>query len=88
MSDIKTQIRSFIDKNFMVPASLGLKDSDSLLDHQIVDSTGFLELIHFVESDFGISVDETEMVLENFESIDSIARFVTEKRSATSVAGA
>jgi len=88
VSDIKTQIRSFIDKNFMVPASLGLKDSDSLLDHQIVDSTGFLELIHFVESDFGISVDETEMVLENFESIDSIARFVTEKRSATSVAGA
>jgi acyl carrier protein len=67
----------------MVPASLGLQDSDSLLDHQIVDSTGFLELIHFVESEFDIAVDEVEMVLENFESIDSIAQFVTQKRGAT-----
>lgn len=87
MSELKTQIRTFIGKNFLVQSMRDLKDDDSLLDLQIVDSTGFLELIHFVESEFGIAVAEPEMVLENFESIERIEQFVSRKLHAAAASG-
>lgn len=79
MSDPKPRIRAFIESNFLIQATMQLQDSDSLLDFQVVDSTGFLELIHFVEAEFGLKVADAEMVLENFDSIDSIAGFVRRK---------
>ena len=82
MSDLKPRIRNFIESNFLIQATLQLQDTDSLLDFQIVDSTGFLELIHFVESEFGLKVPDVEMVLENFESIDAIAQYVQRKLGA------
>lgn len=88
MSDLKAQIRTFIETNFLVQSMQAVNDDESLLDLQIVDSTGFLELIHFVESDFGITVAEPEMILENFETIDRIAHFVTRKLGTEPTAGA
>jgi len=82
MTELKKQIREFIARNFMIDPSIELKDSDSLLELQIVDSTGFLELIHFVEDAFGIRLADEEMVPENLETIDNIAAFVTRKRGA------
>jgi len=82
VSGLKNQIRSFIESNFLVDATTSLKDDDSLLQLQIVDSTGFLELIHFLESDFGLKVADDEMVPENLETIDNIAQFVARKRGA------
>ena len=87
MSDLKGQIRTFIESNFLVQSMQAVKDDDSLLDLQIVDSTGFLELIHFVEATFGIAVAEPEMVLENFETIDRITCFVTRKLGTGPAAG-
>lgn len=81
MTDLKKQIRDFISQNFMIDPSIELKDSDSLLELQIVDSTGFLELIHFVEDAFHIRLTDAEMVPENLETIDNIAAFVTRKRA-------
>jgi acyl carrier protein len=80
--DPKTQIRSFIEQNFLVAANTELKDDDSLLQLQIVDSTGFLELIHFIEDSFDVKVADEEMVPENLETIDNIAQFVSRKRGA------
>lgn len=80
MSDPKPCIRNFIETNFYLQSGSKLKDSDSLLEFQVIDSTGFLELIHFVELEFGMRVADAEMVLENFESIDSIAQFVLRRR--------
>lgn len=80
MSDLKKQIRTFIETNFIIESTVDLKDDDSLLQLQIVDSTGFLELIHFVESTFGVKVDDEEMVPENLETIDNIAQFISRKR--------
>ncbi len=82
MIDPKTQIRSFIEQNFLVAANTELKDDDSLLQLQIVDSTGFLELIHFIEDSFDVKVADEEMVPENLETIDNIAQFVSRKRGA------
>lgn len=80
MTDLKTQIRTFIATNFIVESMETLKDDDSLLQLQIVDSTGFLELIHFIEDSFGVKVADDEMVPENLETIDNIVHFVGRKR--------
>ena len=82
MTELKNKIRSFIETNFLVEPGVGLKDDDSLLQLQIVDSTGFLELIHFVEETFAVKVADEEMVPENLETIDNIAQFVSRKRGA------
>ena len=82
MSDLKKQIRSFIETNFIVESTMELKDDDSLLQLQIVDSTGFLELIHFIEDTFAVKVADEEMVPENLETIDNIALFVSRKHGA------
>ena len=87
LRELTRQIRDFVEPNFLVPTTLGLKDSDSLVDLQIVDSTGFLELIQFVESELGVVVAEPEMVLENFETIERIEQFVIHKRGTASAAG-
>ena len=80
MSDLKKQIRDYIEQNFIIDSATKLADGDSLLQLQIVDSTGFLELIAFVESTFGVRVEDEEMVPENLETIDNIAAFITRKR--------
>ena len=82
MSNLRKQIRAFIVQNFIVETATDLKDDDSLLQLQIVDSTGFLELIHFIEETFAVKVADDEMVPENLETIDNIAQFVTRKRGA------
>jgi len=81
VSDLKKQIRQYIERNFIIESGTQLGDGDSLLELQIVDSTGFLELISFLESDFGLKVEDEEMVPENLETIDNIAAFVTRKRA-------
>jgi len=80
VTDLKTQIRTFIATNFIVESMETLKDDDSLLQLQIADSTGFLELIHFIEDSFGVKVADDEMVPENLETIDNIVHFVGRKR--------
>lgn len=76
-------IRRFILENYLFtddPAQLGL--DDSLLGRGIVDSTGMLEIILFIEEQLGVTVADTEMVPENLDSVNRIAAFVTSKRKA------
>lgn len=83
MSEIKNKIRDYVQNNFMLAGNRrALADHDSLLEHQIVDSTGFLELVAFIESEFGISVEDHELVPENLDSLERIANFVARKRAA------
>ncbi len=74
-------IRSFITTNFYVVEPAKLRDDDSLLDTGIVDSTGVLEVIAFLEAEFGIHVDDSEIVPDNLDSIARIEAFV-ERRTA------
>ena len=73
---LKKQIRDFVTTNFYVADPKALEDSTSLLDHGIIDSTGVLEVIMFVESAFGVTVEDAEMLPENLDSIERIAAFV------------
>ena len=63
-----------------------LADSQSLLEAGIVDSTGVLELVTFLESGFGIAVADAEIVPENLDSIGAIVAYVTRKRGTAALA--
>lgn len=79
--DTKTQIRGFIVDNFLFGTDDGsLKDGDSFLESGIIDSTGILEVVGFVEDEFGFDVKDEELVPENFDSIERIAAYIERKR--------
>ncbi len=83
MSDIKAEVRRYIEDNFIMGATgVALADGDSFLEHHVLDSTGFLELIGHLEESYGIKVLDDEMVPENLDSLESIAAYVSRKRSA------
>lgn len=76
------EIRAFVRSNFYVPDDLVLGDETSLLDLGIVDSTGVLEIVSFLEGRFGVTVDDLEIVPENLDSVARIADFLARKQSA------
>lgn len=84
-TDIKQQVRQFILDNFMMGGSREIPDDASFIDRHIIDSTGFLELISFVEQTFEIQVFDDEMVPENLDSLNSIERYVRNKRATAPV---
>jgi acyl carrier protein len=78
--DIKEQVRAFVTSNFYVADPAALVDGASLLDRGIIDSTGVLEVIFFIEENFGITVEDSEMLPENLDSIERIANFISSKK--------
>ena len=78
--ELKNQVRDFITANFYVADPKALENSTSLLDAGIIDSTGVLEVIMFIETTFGVTVEDSEMLPENLDSIERIAAFVARKR--------
>ena len=82
MLDTKKIIRDYVLQNFLFTNdSSQLTDSESFMDKGIIDSTGILELIMYVETEFQLQVKEAEMTVENFDSVDRIAKFVSGKIS-------
>jgi len=78
--EIKDQIRQFIVTNFYVAEPSAVGDETSLLDQGIIDSTGVLEVISFLESTFAITVADDEMLPDNLDTIGRIAAFVAKKK--------
>ncbi len=78
---IREKIRAFIVDRFMLGTDPGsLHDDDSFLDTGIIDSTGILELIGFLEQEFAIQIQEEEMIPDNLDSLDKASAFVAGKR--------
>lgn len=81
MSDIKPALRRYIEDNFILGAgAAALGDADSFLEHHVLDSTGFLELIAHLEETYAIRVADDEMVPDNLDSIDAVVAYLTRKR--------
>ena len=80
MQDIKGTVRNYILQNFLM-GDLGvqLQDDQSFLDHRIIDSTGFIELVTFLETTWSLRIQDEEMIPENLDSLDNIERFVRSK---------
>jgi acyl carrier protein len=82
MSNIKNEIRSFIRENFLMGGrGPELADHDSLIASQVVDSTGFLELVTFLEAQYAIQIDDEEMVPANLDSVAALDAFVQRKQA-------
>lgn len=80
MNKIADQIREFVVSNFLFGRHGDqLTDDRSFLDNGIIDSTGVLELVAFLEEKFGISVGDRELLPENLDSIQNASQFVTRK---------
>ena len=80
--DTRAHLRSFITTKFYVADPAALGDDVSLLNSGIVDSTSVLEIVLFLEEQFGIQVKDEELLPDNLDSIGRIARFVARKLPA------
>jgi len=81
LGDVIAEVRSFLRDNFMLDDA-EIRDEDSFMAGHVLDSTGFIELITFVEERFGVEVADDEMLPENFDSLRNIAGYVERKRGA------
>ncbi len=82
---IKNQLRQFLRNTFELTDPSALSDATSLLDSGLIDSMGVLELVMFLESEFGISLNDDEVVAENLDTIERIADFVVRKQPVEQV---
>lgn len=80
---MEAELRSFLAENFLLGEEFrGLPGSASLIEAGIIDSTGVLELVGFLEEAYEIEITDSELVPENLDSIDNVVRFVAAKRNS------
>jgi len=77
--EIRAKVHQFIRKNFLFDDKAQLGDDQSLLGSGVVDSTGILELISFLEETCSVKFEDSELVADNFDTINKIAAFITTK---------
>lgn len=81
MPEIEEKIRNFLIENFVLSEQLDeLGFDESFLENGVVDSTGILELVFFVEDQFGIQIDTSEVLPENFDSVHCLASYIRRKQ--------
>jgi acyl carrier protein len=81
---IEQEVRKFIEGNFILDGNDPLQDEDSLLEKGIIDSTGVLELVAFLEETYHFKIEDEELIPENLDSIKNISQFIRNKINATS----
>jgi acyl carrier protein len=80
MPNIEQQLRRFVIDNFLFgQAGDGLANDDSFLDNGIVDSTGVMELVAFLEEKYGITIEDQELIPDNLDSINKLVKFLERK---------
>ena len=75
-------VREFIVQDFLFGRDNGFASSESMLESGMIDSTGVLQLVAFLEQTFGIKVEDDELVPENLDSLERIGRFLGSKLGA------
>ena len=79
MSDTREKVRGFIVENFLFGQGASLQDNTSFLEQGIIDSTGVLELVAFLEQSFSIKVSDDELVPDNLDPIELICNYLAGK---------
>lgn len=77
MDKIKEKIKDFIIENFLFGEDNDLKDDTSFLEEGIIDSTGVLELIEYLEEEFELEIDDEDMIPENLDSLNNLEQFIS-----------
>lgn len=79
--ELRDKLRAFILESYLfTDDQTQLDDKASFLQSGIIDSTGILELIFFLEEQYGIKVADEEMIPENLDSVDNVMKFVSSKK--------
>jgi acyl carrier protein len=81
VDDNKSRIRAFIEENFLFGEE-DVSDDTSLLDQGLIDSTSILEIVGYLEEEFGVEVADEELVPDNFDSISALSGFLERKLAA------
>jgi len=79
---IAQQVGLFIAENFLFNEKAKVAADESFMESGILDSTGFLELVAFLEEKFGISVEDEDLIPANLDSLNAVSKFVQRKQSA------
>lgn len=83
MPAIENDVREFVSENFLFGRSdVSLEGDDSLLEEGLIDSTGVLELVMFIEDRFDVTVDDEDLVPDNLDSINRLISFIESKVEA------
>ncbi len=86
MADAKTAVKAYISENFLMGQSdIELGDDTSFLEIGLLDSTGVIELVSFLEEEFGIQVEDDEITPENFDTLNRISAYVERKSAQVQV---
>jgi acyl carrier protein len=72
-------VRHFVVENFLFGEGESLKEDTSFLEMGIIDSTGILELVFFIEETYGIKIEDDELVPENLDNLRNITQFLEKK---------
>jgi acyl carrier protein len=86
VQNTKAVVRRFLLDNIVMGGGVEIGDETSFTQGHILDSTGFIELISFIEETFGVTVNDEEMLPENFDSLGSIEDYLARKRAASAAA--
>jgi len=81
---VTARIREFVVDTFLLGDDDGFDDDDSLIEGGVVDSTGVMELVSFLEGTYGIAIEDRELVAANLDSITRLRSFVDGKVTAAS----
>lgn len=81
------KIRTFVVENYLFGEESKLDNDDSFMESGIIDSTGILELVRFLEATFGIKIADEELIPDNLDSINKIVEFLRKKQSSSAVVG-
>jgi acyl carrier protein len=79
---VESKVKNYMLENFLFTNDPNaLANDDSFIRKGLIDSTGVLEIIAFIEDEFGIAVDDAEMVADNLDSVNNIVKFVMRKKN-------
>jgi len=81
--NIKEKVKTFVINNFLLGDGLNtLDDNDSFLEKGIIDSTGILELVSFIEETFNIKVEDEELIPDNLDSLNKVSSYIARKNAS------
>ena len=83
MQEIAQEVRRFVIENFLFGEDGQFSNDDSFFERGLVDSMGILTLVEFVKQKYGISIEDEEIVPDNWDSVQRIANFIHSKQATT-----
>lgn len=82
MSNVETEIRQFVEENYVLTGEIDQLNADqSLMEQGIIDSIGIFALVDYIEQTYGVSVSDDEITPENLDAINRIVAYITRKTS-------